>query len=492
MNENEMVCYNTDGSGLIGNARKVVFPKNINHLIKTIKETKIDIVPRGGGTNIVGACIPNDSLVINMKKMKRVFNFDPITKTIQTEIGVTIKELNEKLKSINFEFPIYSNSESTIGGMIAINDIGYFGRYGNMKNWVEEIEFVTSVGELIKIGKVDISDVCGMEGTTGVIAKAKLKVIPLQKRTASVYQSNEIEEILAIGKRLNLEREIAMLRFYSKKASKLLGFPEKYHLVIVFNSDRGKIKHNTFNNLLNTIKNDYLIMSSNGYKESEDAVFNSDRLEDFILQINNLEIPYFGDFCSNITFTFFKNNNEKKEEVEKIIRKLQGKPGKYGIGLKRKNLLDHLQKKIFGRVKKRYDPFLKMNKGKLIDINESEEEENAIMKSSKESANLSAYYPKKGEQLIDKQIDDYENTFRPEIVDKKRNQIEKFAKEIPREMIKKDYSEIGKATMTDNLERESKKISESERDLINKIIFNKLEGKEDKEEKVGRNESRRA
>ena len=123
-----------------------------------------------------------------------------------------------------------------------------------------------------------------------------------------------------------------------------------------------------------------------------------------------------------------------------------------------------------------------MNKGKLIDVDDSEEE-NEMMKSQEEIANQ-LVYSEKGRPSTNGQIDDYRNTFRPEIVDKKRDQIEKFAKEIPGEIVKKDYLEIGKATMTNNLERKSKKILESERDLMYKIMFNKLEWDEKEKKEV--------
>jgi len=80
-----------------------------------------------------------------------------------------------------------------LGGVVAMNSAGLMGGYGRIKEWIEEIEFVNGRGELVKIGKADLSDVCGMEGITGVIIKVKLKLIPVTKKSASIFQTDEIE-----------------------------------------------------------------------------------------------------------------------------------------------------------------------------------------------------------------------------------------------------------------------------------------------------------
>ena len=79
---------------------------------------------------------------------------------------------------------------------------------------VEEIEFVNGRGELMKIGKADLGDVCGMEGITGIIISAVLKIIPQIKRSASIFQSEDISEIFSIARRLKLEKEICSLTLF--------------------------------------------------------------------------------------------------------------------------------------------------------------------------------------------------------------------------------------------------------------------------------------
>ena len=245
MNKKEMICYNADASGLKGVAERVVFPNNIKQIQGIIKAPAIDIVPRGAGSGLVGGCVPNNSVVVDMSKMNKVLEFNPGKRIVRVEAGITLRELNEKLNARGFEFPIDVSNEgiSTIGGMIATNASGDRSmKYGTMKDWIEGVEFVNGEGEIMKTSKADLGDVCGMEGITGIIVSVRLRVSPLIKRTASIFQSDSIDEILSVARRLKSEKEVVKLKLFSKYVSKLLGLPEKYNLIIEFDSDRGKIK----------------------------------------------------------------------------------------------------------------------------------------------------------------------------------------------------------------------------------------------------------
>ena len=80
MNKKEMVCYDTDASRLIGKAEKVVFPKTVEEVSKIIQRTEKGVVPRGAGTNLVGGCVPNSSVVVDMSKMNKVSKFSSVKK----------------------------------------------------------------------------------------------------------------------------------------------------------------------------------------------------------------------------------------------------------------------------------------------------------------------------------------------------------------------------------------------------------------------------
>ena len=367
----EMICYSTDASRLIGIVEKVVFPESAEEIKKLIQTSSFDIIPRGAGSERVGGVIPDNSIVVDMSKMNKISGFNSLKKTVCVEAGLTIRELNERLNKIGFEFPIQTNNQgvSSIGGMIALNQIGNRSmKYGKMKDWVEEIHFVDGRGELMKLAKSDIMDVCGMEGTTGIIVSAILKIIPKVKRSISIFQSDDINEIFSVLRRLKLEKEICSLNLFPPAVSKLLKLPERYHIIIEFDSERGKIKGEEYETLLNLNDKVYFCLAGEGYYESEDPLFFFDRLKDFALYSEANNIPYFSKVGSGVIYAFFKDSEkEKKQSTIKMISKMGGKAGEYGVGLTRKYLKDSFERKLIERVKIRHDPFGKLNKNKLLD-----------------------------------------------------------------------------------------------------------------------------
>ena len=102
-NIQDLFLYETDNSKIAGTLTGVVFPENKEQVSTLIKTAAKDIVPRGAGTNTVGATVPQNSLVICTKKMRKVYDFDAKKSTICAEPGVTSKELNEKYQIPNVE-----------------------------------------------------------------------------------------------------------------------------------------------------------------------------------------------------------------------------------------------------------------------------------------------------------------------------------------------------------------------------------------------------
>jgi len=486
MNKREIICYETDASQLNGKAEKVIFPSTIEEVQEAIKNSD-NLVIRGGGTGVLGGCIPNGSIIIDMNKMNRIINFDKKKDIIYVEAGISIKELNEKLESIGFEFPIIPlNEASTLGGMTALNiSCPRSMRYGRMKDWIESIEFVNGRGELIKTSKTDLMDVCGMEGITGIIVRLKLKVKPKNERSISIFQSDNLDEILRISRRLKMEKEVVMLEIFSKKTSEIMDFPKKYNLIVEFDSDRGKIKGKEYEKIWNLRKKSFSVLIGRGYYNSEDFKFFFDKLKEFLLYLEFKEVPYIGYLGEGIIHSFFKNyEKDKKEEIINLMQKLGGK-FYGGIGLKRKAFVEDFEKKIVYRVKFRYDPFGKLNNGKVIDFEagmdrrarplEKEEEKQALVKEelqiqrrdfeSRVERPVFEKFVEKGGKDEKKQenslspealLEDYKYTYESELPEKRREKIEEFAKKIP--------GEIGR-------EENRGKRTKQEEEEINKIIF---------------------
>ncbi len=530
MKKEYKICYESDFSGLKGKAERIVFPKSADEVASAIKTSQADVVPRGFGVSSVGGAVPNNSIILDMRKMNKVTNFDAKFRSVWAEAGVSIKELNEKLKAVGFEFPVYDSFKAlrSVGGMIALNLSGDRFRYGSAKDWVEGIEIVNGRGEIVKISKADLMDVCGMEGITGVIVNAKLKIIPIIKRSISIFQSDNIDEILSMARRLKLDKEVVMLKFYSKKVSKLLNLPEKYNLLIEFDSDRGKIKDNGYDKIMKTKDREDFVLYSQGYYHCIDSKMFFDNIKDFVNFAEQNGMPYYGGLGSGIICAFYKDNEDcKKEKLMNFLSKIKVKFVRHGYGLKRKNLIEPNEKKILQRVKMRYDPFEKINRNKVIDTGQKQtapseikisdsfnefndfkaqsvanaNDFNSVSANPEQTRDFSRGYKsegdfrekkdirryvgfetrnrgfREGESLsaaklveeiespfkemeiegiqkevkedvvmnfpddeIKKRVLDYEQTFNSELLNEKKQKVESFAKQVPREIVKKKES----------------------------------------------------
>ena len=471
-----MACYETDGSRLIGKTEKVFFPKNKEDVQRIAKNINGDIVPRGGGTNLVGGCIPNNSFVIDLSKMNKIRELNSKKRTVYTEAGISIKELNEKLNSVGFEFPIEAfNPASTIGGMIARNETGKRSKkYGTLKDWIEGIEFVNGNGELIKLSKNDLMDVCGMEGITGIIIGAVLRIMPKFKRSFSLFKTDNLDEILSVSRRLKNEADVSMIEFFSPETAKLLGLEEKYHIIIEFDSDRGKIGAEESEEILRLKNKVHYSVAGEGYYSSENFKLFFDKLKEVIIFLNVNKVPYFGFGDSGIIIPFFKDEEKKKkDETINLIKKIGAKSGGYGIGITRKYIVDSFEKKLIQRIKQRHDPLGKLNKGKLIDEFPYEKLEREYVK------------PAKTEEKEIKSMLGEEKTA-DEIL-KELKTPEKRMEEFIEEAKKEEKPEQVEIELEKSFEPVKKRVSDDEKDLINKIMTNKfsktteIENKKDKD-----------
>jgi len=417
--------------------------------------------------------------------------------------------------------------------MVAKNAFG--GGYESIKKWIEEIEFVNGRGELMKTSKADLMDVCGMEGITGIIVAVTLKIMSKTKKTASIFQTENLDEALSIARRLKLEKEVFMLELFPPLVSRLLGLQERYHILIEFNSDRGKIKGEKYE-MVSKLKDEvYSVLYSKQYYGSEDYKFFFDKLKEFILFLESNQILYFGFLDARVIRAFFKDDEKsKKEGMLKLIKRIKAKSGGSGIGLTRKYLLDSFETKVIKRVKLRYDPFSKLNNDKIVDAEAtlkkyaSKKEAQHLKPIEKEEIEeikpflkekIEEVKPSLGEEIsasrfkeqmktpeekiqefieevekldekeikepveeielqkppsseTNKLLKDYEQTYKSELPEKRKEKVEEFAKDVA-----KNISEQA---------QKRGKLSKEEQDVINKVMmggFGFNNKKEDEETK---------
>ena len=142
--------YSTDGSIYSMTPIGVTLPKNaddVSAIIDICNRNNTAILPRGGGTSLSGQTV-NSAVVIDFSKyMHNVLEINPEENYVITEPGITIDNLNQKLKYTNLHFTPdpSTKSRANVGGAMGNNSCGSHSViYGKTVDQVREMEVILS------------------------------------------------------------------------------------------------------------------------------------------------------------------------------------------------------------------------------------------------------------------------------------------------------------------------------------------------------------
>jgi glycolate oxidase len=192
----DLICYGFDASIVDeGLPHAVAWPKDTEDVVRIVKyasEQNLKIIPRGAGTGMAGAAIPNreDTLILSFEKMRRIIDIDADNMTALVEPGTVNGRLQRELEHQGFFYPPdpASLNVCTIGGNIATNAGGPRAiKYGVTRDYVLELEAVLPDGSIVNLGGRTYKRVVGYdlkqlligaEGTLAVVTKIRLKILP--------------------------------------------------------------------------------------------------------------------------------------------------------------------------------------------------------------------------------------------------------------------------------------------------------------------------
>lgn len=237
--EDTLKFYSFDASPYRIKPRVVAYPTSEIEIIKILKfasRYRVPVTPRGGGTGLVGGALGN-GIIMDMR------NFNKISvgkNTVVVGGGVFKGRLDKELRRHGrFLGPNPSIGPfCTIGGMIGTNASGSRSlKYGSTVDNMISVKVITSNGAVLslpfrgrhgtkfsrildpavrrnfpkvsknssgyRLDKVSSSSeshkiIAGSEGTLGVIVSAKMKTIPIPRKTVLIIASyNTLREALA-------------------------------------------------------------------------------------------------------------------------------------------------------------------------------------------------------------------------------------------------------------------------------------------------------
>lgn len=368
----EKIVYSTDSSCIQGSLLAVAWPESLEQLQKLIRfatREKVSLVPRGGGTSLVGGCVPQNSIVVDMSRLNKIKKLVIGEKTVIAEAGVYLDNLNGALAKYNLEFPIKPGSHAgcTIGGMISTNAAGLLSKkFGKVDEWVSEITFMDGTGKLFTFEGPEAKKFAGSEGTVGFIVEAKLKLSDISENFSSdLFEFENLQTMTAKLNELKGDNEVTALEYINPIASKLVGMSNKEHLLVKYSNDKGKLDSEEAPGVWKMRENLYSVIFNAGFTKIEDPFF-EEGVEKFLDWINKQNVPAYGHIGYGIIHPHFRRE-EDIERMNNAVRELNGQlAGEHGVGLLKKKYAPLGITTRIKELKAQYDPQNIMNRGKVI------------------------------------------------------------------------------------------------------------------------------
>jgi alkyldihydroxyacetonephosphate synthase len=159
------------------------------------------VIPYGGGTSVVGGVEPDVGdgfagvVTIDLRRLNRVLEVDPVSLAARIQAGATGPGLEEQLRGADLTLRHFPQSFqfATLGGMIATRAGGHYATvYTHIDDLVESVRALTPAGpwesrRLPGSGAGVSPDrmLIGSEGTLGIITEAWVRVRPRPRYRAS-------------------------------------------------------------------------------------------------------------------------------------------------------------------------------------------------------------------------------------------------------------------------------------------------------------------
>jgi len=173
--------------------------EEISKIMQLANREKINIIPRGAGTNICGSSVAREGgIIIAFHRLNKILEIDPDNMCAVVQPGVVNADLQKEVAVYGLMYPPDPASMfvSTIGGNVALNAGGPRGvKYGVTRDYVLGLEVVLPTGEVIRTGGKTLKSVsgydltrlmCGSEGTLGIITEVTLRLVPLPPAKATL------------------------------------------------------------------------------------------------------------------------------------------------------------------------------------------------------------------------------------------------------------------------------------------------------------------
>lgn len=184
--------YSSDASLYEIKPLAVVRPTALSDVVSVVKyanENQLSVIPRGAGSNVIGASLGAGIVLDFSVGMRQVLRVD--RESVRVQPGVVVRDLNRQLKAHQqmFSPDPATRSVSTIGGALAMNRTGsHWISSGTPRDKVVQLQMVLADGEVVQLDSVK-NQVWVDSGAQTAAAASRIR--ELKSRIGRVIQTNE-------------------------------------------------------------------------------------------------------------------------------------------------------------------------------------------------------------------------------------------------------------------------------------------------------------
>ena len=161
-------AFSRDGSLVAKVPLAVIFARDEKDIRKTllflsqaaVKGSRFTLTVRGGGSDLSGAAVTTDLLLVLPAYMNQVLSFDSRRRLYRAQAGISAQTLNQFLNAGGHYLPPIQAlpASSTLGGAVANNSYGrYSWRYGLMSKNVVGLKVILANGEVLEIKSLSLT-----------------------------------------------------------------------------------------------------------------------------------------------------------------------------------------------------------------------------------------------------------------------------------------------------------------------------------------------
>lgn len=138
----------------------------------------LPLTARGGGHDATGAALGRGVVIATARYMNQVFEYDAKQRLVRLQPGASVGALTASLGLSGSGIPALTglDADATLGGTLAS---GYYGpagdKYGDISEWVSQLEVVLASGDLIqtqRISKKDLNRRKGLQTMEGELYRS--------------------------------------------------------------------------------------------------------------------------------------------------------------------------------------------------------------------------------------------------------------------------------------------------------------------------------